>query len=96
MIRAIATQNGVHYKSDEDITKLSFEERSNWIRRNPVTAARHFQYRAISFFNEVLKSPANPLGIITDEAMRAEFQGRGSPHIHRSKIHQNMALIVIM
>ena len=35
MIRTIARQYGVHYQSDEEIAKLSFEERSNWVRRNP-------------------------------------------------------------
>ena len=44
MIQTIAKQYGVIY-SDEDVAALSFEERSNWLRRNPVTAARHFQYR---------------------------------------------------
>ena len=82
MIRSIARQYGVHYQSDEEIAKLSFDKRSNWVRRNPVPAARHFQYRANTFFNDVLKSPVNLLGEITDDAMRVEFQGRGSPHIH--------------
>ena len=50
MIRTIARQYGVYYQSDEEVAKLSFEERSNWLRRNPVTAARHFQYRANTFF----------------------------------------------
>ena len=31
--------------TDEQVNNLSFEEKSNWLRRNPVTAARHFQYR---------------------------------------------------
>ncbi len=44
MIQSIAKQYGVTY-TDEDVAALSFEERSNWLRRNPVTAARHFQYR---------------------------------------------------
>lgn len=41
MISIIAKQYGVIY-SDEDIEKLTFEEKSKWLRRNPVTAARHF------------------------------------------------------
>ena len=39
MIKTTARQYGVHYQFDEDVAKLSFEERSNWVRRNPVTAA---------------------------------------------------------
>ena len=38
----IAKQYEVIY-TDEEVCQLLFEERSNWLRRNPVTAARHFQ-----------------------------------------------------
>ena len=45
--------------TDEDVKGLSFEVRSGWLRRNPVTAARHFQYRLNLFFNDIfLKSTA--------------------------------------
>ena len=81
MIQIIARQYGVSY-SDEDVAALSFDEKSNWLRRNPVTAARHFQYRLNSFFRDVLKSKAKPLGEIVDYAIRVEFQSRGSPHAH--------------
>ena len=81
MIQIIARQYGVCY-SDEDVAALSFDEKSNWLRRNPVTAARHFQYRLNSFFQDVLKSKAKPLGEIVDYAIRVEFQSRGSPHAH--------------
>ena len=81
MIQIIARQYGVSY-SDEDVAALSFDEKSNWLRRNPVTAARHFQYRLNSFFQDVLKSNAKPLGEIVDYAIRVEFQSRGSPHAH--------------
>ncbi len=43
MIQTIAKQYGVIY-TDEDIKGLSFEQKSSWLKRNPVTAARHFQY----------------------------------------------------
>ena len=80
-IRMIARQHGVSY-SDDDIKNLSFEERSKWLRQNPITATRHFQYRLATFFKEFLKSSAHPLGEIVDEAVRIEFQNRGSPHAH--------------
>ena len=44
VIQTIAKQYGVIY-TDEQVAALSFEDKSNWIRRNPVTAARQFQYR---------------------------------------------------
>ena len=81
MIQTIAKQYGVCY-TDEDVNALSFEDKSNWLRRNPVTAARHFHYRLNVFFQQFLKSTAMPLGDIADYAIRIEFQARGSPHAH--------------
>ena len=62
-------------------SKLKYEK-SKWLRSNPVTAARHFHYRLNTFFQNFLKSCANPLGKLTDYAIRIEFQARGSPHAH--------------
>ena len=81
VIKTIAKQYGTIY-TDDEVASLSFEEKSNWLRCNPVTAARHFQYRINTFFNDFLKSTAKPLGEIVDYAIRIEFQARGSPHAH--------------
>ena len=81
MIQTIARRYGVHY-TDEQVATLSFEEKSNWLKHNPVTAARHFHYRLSVFFQDFLKSTAKPLGEIVDYAIRIEFQARGSPHAH--------------
>jgi hypothetical protein len=51
MIQIIARQYGVNY-TDEEVLALSFENKSNWLRCNPVTAARHFQYRLNTFFQD--------------------------------------------
>ena len=77
----IAKQYGVHY-TDDEVSALSFWEKSNWLKRNPVTAARHFHYRVNMFFQDFLKSTAQPLGEVVDYAIRIEFQARGSPHAH--------------
>ena len=79
MIQTIAKQYGVYY-SDDDVAALSFDDKSNWLKCNPVIAARHFQYRLNSLFQGFLKSAAKPLGEIVDYAIRIEFQARGSPH----------------
>ena len=81
MIQTIARQYGVYY-TDDEVAVLSFDEKSNWLKRNPVTAARHFHYRLNVFFQDFLKSIAKPLGEIADYAIRIEFQARGSPHAH--------------
>ena len=81
MIQTIARQYGVYY-TDDEVAGLSFDDKSNWLKRNPVTAARHFQYRLNVIFQEFLKSSVKPPGEIVDYAIRIEFQARGSPHAH--------------
>ena len=81
VIQTIARQYGT-ILTDDDVKTMSFEEKSKWLRQNPVTAARHFQYRLNTFFQVFLKSTAHPLGELVDYAIRIEFQARGSPHAH--------------
>ena len=81
MIQTIARQYGVYY-TDDEVAALSFDEKSNWLKHNPVTAARHFHYRLNVFFQDFWKSTAKPLGEIVDYAIRIEFQARVSPHAH--------------
>ena len=92
MIQIIARQYGVSY-TDEEVLAMSFEEKSGWLRHNPVTAARHFQYRLNTFFEDVLKSNAKHLGHIVDYAIRIEFQARGSPHAHLCSMGQRCSQI---
>ena len=49
VIQTIAKQYGVHY-TDDEVAALYFVDKSNWLKRNPVTAARHFHYRLTAFF----------------------------------------------
>ena len=44
VIQSIARQYGVHY-TEAQVSALYFEGMSNWIKRNPDTAARHYHYR---------------------------------------------------
>lgn len=81
VIQIIARQYGRHY-TDNDIKEMSFEDKSTWIRTNPVTVARHFHYRLQSFFHNCILTPAQPLGPVEDYVIRIEFQQRGSPHAH--------------
>ena len=41
VIQAIARQYDT-IPTDDDVKAMSFEEKSKWLRQNPVTAARHF------------------------------------------------------
>ena len=60
LIQTIAKQYGVHY-TDEEVAALSFEDKSNWLRRNPVTATRHFQYR-LNTFSRISEIKCTPTG----------------------------------
>jgi len=59
-IQGIARQHGVTY-TDEQVAALSLEDKLNWIRHNPITTARNFQYRLNTIFQEFLRSSANLL-----------------------------------
>ncbi|XP_042265880.1 uncharacterized protein LOC121896203 [Thunnus maccoyii] len=61
---------------------LEWADRCDLLRRNPVTAARMFDFRWHCFLREVLMSPSHPIGKIKDYFYRVEFQQRGSPHVH--------------
>ena len=78
-ISVIASQYNVTL-TEEDVKNMSWEERCHWIRRNPVTAARQFDYRVQLFVRHILGSGV--IGEIDDYLYRVEFQKRGSPHIH--------------
>ena len=77
MIQTIARQYGVHF-TDDEVARLSFDDKSNWIKRNPVTAARHFQYRLNALFRNPLLS--HLVKLLT---MLSEMSSKlGVPHMH--------------
>ena len=51
---AIARQCGMHF-TDDEVARLSFDDKSNWIKHNSVTAARHYQYRLNAVFHDFVK-----------------------------------------
>lgn len=68
--------------SDEEINKMTRQQKSNLIQRDHVTCARNFEHMVQLFIHDVLRSDVMPVGQITDYFYRVEFQQRGSPHIH--------------
>ncbi|XP_070184330.1 uncharacterized protein [Littorina saxatilis] len=68
--------------TDDDLENLTWQEKSQLIQKDPVTCARHFDYRVQVLFRKVILSDLQPLGKVTDHFFRVEFQQRGSPHIH--------------
>lgn len=66
----------------QTLEELQWADRCELLRRNPVTAARMFDFRWHCFLREVLMSASHPIGKIKDYFYRVEFQQRGSPHVH--------------
>ncbi|XP_049447557.1 uncharacterized protein LOC125898007 [Epinephelus fuscoguttatus] len=64
------------------VEDLEWADICNLLHRNPVTAARMFDFRWHCFLREVLMSPSQPIGKIKDYFYWVEFQQRGSPHVH--------------
>ncbi|XP_058472555.1 uncharacterized protein LOC131445864 [Solea solea] len=78
LLGSILKQEGREQTAEE----LQWADKCELLRRNPVTAARMFDFRWHCFLREVLMSPSNPIGKIKDYFYRVEFQQRGSPHVH--------------
>lgn len=81
-IQSIALQYG-HTLSDERVKNMLWEEKCKWLRENPVTAARHFDFKLKKLFQDIiLHKQLQPLGPISNYFYRIQFQQRGSPHAH--------------
>ncbi len=69
--------------SELEAAALTQAEKTDLIRRDPITCARYFDTKSHDYFTPILKSDAvfdkNPL---MDYFVRVEFQHRGSPHLH--------------
>jgi hypothetical protein len=63
--------------SPTNINCLKWEEKCNILRSNPVTAARHFDYRIEQFLQSC--APANSLGKVFHYSYRIEFQKKRFP-----------------
>ncbi|XP_062622277.1 uncharacterized protein LOC134283815, partial [Saccostrea cucullata] len=71
-----------HENDTTDPSDLDWAEKSEILRKNPVTVARMFENRFHIFQRDVILSPSNPIGNVIDYFIRVEFQQRGSPHMH--------------
>ncbi|PIK42671.1 hypothetical protein BSL78_20468 [Apostichopus japonicus] len=75
------TVNNRHF-TDEELLNMNWNDKSNLIKSDPVTCARHFDYMFRRFLNDFMDRSYHPIGEIIDHFYRVEFQQRGSPHIH--------------
>ena len=66
--------------SEDSINEMDFFKRCRYLNLNPVSLARHFQYRVEAFFKVIVLN--DPFVTVKYHAIRVEFQVRGSPRIH--------------
>ena len=66
--------------TDEELKKLSYQEKCNLLNNNSVLVARHFQYKVEVFFEEIILD--GPLGEAKYCAIHIEFHERGNPHVY--------------
>ncbi|XP_077978182.1 uncharacterized protein LOC144433703 [Glandiceps talaboti] len=81
LMQVIATQYGEQYTLD-DVEKMTWQTKRNWIARNPVTAARHIDYIFQKLWKCVILSGIHPIGQILNYDIRKEMQARGTAHFH--------------
>ena len=82
MIQVVAWQYGPILR-DENILNMTCEQNSMWLKRNPVTVARHFNHCINTIFvNKVILSGLHPVGKKLDVDCRSEFQDRANEHLH--------------
>lgn len=70
--------------TEEEAEDLSYEEKSELIRSDPVTCMRHFDFRFRTIIHTLFK-PKNGIFApykLEDFFCRYEYQIRGSPHVH--------------
>ena len=72
-IQEIAAQQGETI-SDEEIDVLTWEDKCKRLRSNPVSAARHFQYRLDCFMRDLILAKSEPLGHVVHYFYRLSFK----------------------
>ena len=68
--------------TDDEISNMTWQKKSELIRKDPVACTRNFAHMFRLFLNTFLRSKQMAIGEIEDFFYRVEFQQRGSPHIH--------------
>ena len=82
LLKMLAKLNDGTEYSETELEKLTWQEKTKLVQKDPVTCSRYFDHRVQEFLNTILKSSSEPVGKVLDYFYRVEFQQRGSPHIH--------------
>ena len=82
LLKMLAKLNDGTEYSETELEKLTWQEKTKLVQKDPVTCSRYFDHRVQEFLNTILKSSSEPVGKVLKYFYRVEFQQRGSPHIH--------------
>ena len=82
IIKIVAKQYG-ETLTDEDVNKMTWNDKVQYLKRNPVTVARQIDHIFNKVFPKMLMSGMHPIGQILNYDDRREFQQRtGLEHAH--------------
>ena len=81
LLRMLAKLNdGIEY-SEKEIDEMTWQEKTKFVQKDPITCSRYFEHRIQELLNTILKSDFEPIENVKDYFYRVEFQQRGSyPH----------------
>lgn len=81
IIRSLKKLASGHVLSDQEIDQLGFDTLAKLVADDPVTCARYYVHRKLSFIKNILHKE-QVLGEVVDHFWRDEFQQRCTPHTH--------------
>ena len=66
VLRMLAKLNdGIEY-SEKEIYKITWQEKTKFVQKDPVTCSRYFDHRVQVFLNTILKNDCEPIGKVKD------------------------------
>lgn len=74
LLALLNNKHNDHNITPAEAAKMTLMERDDLINKDPVTCARHFQYRSHLFLTNILQSSFSPTGQVVDHFIRVEFQ----------------------
>ena len=73
LLRMLAKLNdGIEY-SEKEIEKLTWQEKTKLVQKDPVTCSRYFDHRVQEFLSTILKSSCQPIGKVCDYFIELSF-----------------------
>ena len=73
LLKMLAKLNdGIEY-SETELERLTWQEKTKLVQKDPVTCSRYFDHRVQEFINTILKSSSEPIGKVLDYFIELSF-----------------------